>query len=208
MFPLDTYKGKMILESIIVGAVGANCYIFGDEQTGEVAIIDPGAEAEKIKKSLTQGNYIARFIINTHGHIDHIGANDKFGLSIFIHKEDASFLTDPTKNLSLWMGSSYKSPAASRLLEDGEKIEIGSLILEVIHTPGHTPGGICLKCGDVLFSGDTLFCGGIGRTDIPGGSEEILLKSIKEKLFCLDDKMTIYPGHGVSSTLGKEKKQF
>ena len=198
----------MILKSITVGTVGANCYIFGDEQTGEVAIIDPGAEAEKIKKCLEQNAYLARFIINTHGHIDHIGANDKFGLPIFIHKEDASFLTDSTKNLSLWMGSPYKSPSASRLLEDGENIEIGSLVLEVIHTPGHTPGGICLKCEDVLFSGDTLFCGGIGRTDIPGGSEEILLKSIKERLFCLDDQITIYPGHGASSTLGREKRLF
>ncbi len=197
----------MILENIVVGITEANCYLFGDAQTKEVAIIDPGAEADKIKECIRQGNYIARLIINTHGHIDHIGANNGFNLPIFIHKDDASFLTDSSKNLSLWMGSSYKSPPASRLLEDGDEIKIGNLILKVIHTPGHTPGGICLKYKDILFSGDTLFCGGIGRTDIPGGSEETLLKSIKEKLFSLDEKITIYPGHGQSSTLSKEKLQ-
>jgi len=192
----------MILKSIIVGAVEANCYLFGDEQTREVAIIDPGADAEKIKKCLKQNNYLARFIINTHGHIDHIGANDRFNLPIFIHKDDASFLDNPEKNLSLWMGNSYRSPAASRLLKDGDKIKIGYLILEVIHTPGHTPGGICLRCENILFSGDTIFCGGIGRTDMPGGSEAVLLKSIKEKLFSIDEEITIYPGHGQPSNEG------
>lgn len=198
----------MILKHIVVGITEANCYLFGDAQTKEIAIIDPGADADKIKECIEQNSYLPRFIINTHGHIDHIGANDKFNLPIFIHKDDVSFLDDPSKNLSLWMGSSYKSPAPSRLLEDGDEIKIGNLILEVIHTPGHTPGGICLRYKDILFSGDTLFCGGIGRTDIPGGSEEALLKSIKERLFSLDDKITIYPGHGVSSTLEKEKKRF
>ncbi len=198
----------MILKSIIVGAVEANCYLFGDEQTREVAIIDPGADAEKIKKCLKQNNYLARFIINTHGHIDHIGANDRFNLPIFIHKDDASFLDNPEKNLSLWMGNSYRSPAASRLLKDGDKIKIGYLILEVIHTPGHTPGGICLRCENILFSGDTIFCGGIGRTDMPGGSEAVLLKSIKEKLFSIDEEITIYPGHGQPSTLRAEKYQI
>ena len=195
----------MILEHIVVGMTEANCYLFGDAQTKEVVIIDPGADADKIKKRIKQNSYLPRLIINTHGHIDHIGANNRFDLPIFIHKDDAAFLDDSSKNLSLWMGSPYKSPPASRLLEDEDEIEIGNLILKVIHTPGHTPGGICLKCQDILFSGDTLFCRGIGRTDIPGGSEQTLLKSIKEKLFSLDEKITIYPGHGQSSTLGREK---
>ncbi|MBU1148135.1 MAG: MBL fold metallo-hydrolase, partial [Candidatus Omnitrophica bacterium] len=144
-------------------------------------------------------------VINTHGHGDHIGADSEFGLPIWIHSLDAEFLQDPSKNLSGMLGFLLKTKPASRLLDEGDVLKIGSVNLEVIHTPGHTPGSICFKGDSVVFTGDTLFCEGIGRTDFAYGSQEDIIRSIKEKLFTLDDNYLIYPGHGPSSSIGKEK---
>jgi glyoxylase-like metal-dependent hydrolase (beta-lactamase superfamily II) len=191
----------------------ANCYILGSEETGEGAIIDPGGEAEKIRKMINSLGLKIKYIINTHGHIDHIAANKEIkefkegGKSLLcIHQEDAKMLTSTQKNLSLFMGRAVKSPPPDVLLKEGDKIEVGTLILEVIHTPGHTEGGICLKTEDKIFTGDTLFAGGIGRADFPGGNLQTLLDSIKKKLLILDERIKIYPGHGPPSTLGLEKK--
>ena len=148
-----------------------------------------------------------RFILHTHGHFDHIGADNEFGLPVYAHRLDAELLRSPKKNLSDFFSSSFQVKAEIHILEDKETVSLDELSLEVIHTPGHTPGGICLKSGNVIFTGDTLFAGGIGRTDFPGASEERLIQSIEERLMGFPDETMIYPGHGPSSTIGRERKR-
>lgn len=198
----------MIIEKIMVGEVEANCYLVANDQTREAVIIDPGADAPKIKKYIQKWDLDCLYIINTHGHIDHIGANNEFALPIMIHEEDSAFLDNPGFNLSLFMGKPFTSRKAERLLKDKELIKVEGLDFRVIHTPGHTPGSICLRLNNYLFTGDTLFAQGVGRTDFPYSSAEQLINSIKEKLFTLDPGVEIYPGHGPVSTIGKEKKNF
>ena len=196
---------KYILEALPVGPVLANCYILGCANTKKAVVIDPGAEAEMIKERISALGLKPMCVINTHGHADHIGANSKMGLPILIHAADAQYLMNPIKNVSGLMGAPVSSPPASRLLEDGDTIEVGELTLEVIHTPGHTPGSICLKCEEIIFTGDTLFAEGFGRTDLPGGVEYKLIKSVRERLFTLPDGTKVYPGHGPATTIGHEK---
>jgi glyoxylase-like metal-dependent hydrolase (beta-lactamase superfamily II) len=196
----------MLIRTLTAGIMEANCYIVGDDSTKEVFIIDPGGDYKKIKNTLDREELNAQVVINTHGHGDHIGANGDFDLPIWIHRLDAGFLQDPSKNLSGSFGFLLKTRSASRLLEDGDILDIGRYSLEVIHTPGHTPGSICLKGDGVIFTGDTLFCEGIGRTDFTYGSEEDITRSIKDRLFTLEDSYVIYPGHGPSSTIGEERK--
>lgn len=195
----------MIIKTIVVGMMEVNCYIVGDDSTKEVFVIDPGADYKNIKKFIDTNGLNPQAVINTHGHGDHIGADSEFGLPIWIHRADAEFLQDPSKNLSGAFGFLLKTKSASRLLQEGDVLTVGKVDLEVIHTPGHTPGSICLKTNGAIFTGDTLFCEGIGRTDFAYGSEQDIVRSIKEKLFGLDDDIVVYPGHGPSSTMGHEK---
>ena len=195
----------MYLKTLIVGMMEANCYIVGEESTKEVFIVDPGGDYKKIKKIIDADGLRPQAVINTHGHGDHIGADGEFGLPVWIHRLDAEFLQDPSKNLSGAFGFLLKTKKATRLLEDGDILKIGQHSLEVIHTPGHTPGSICLKGEGVVFTGDTLFCEGVGRTDFVYGSQEDIMRSIKERLFGLLDDYVVYPGHGPTSTIGNEK---
>ena len=183
-----------------------NSYVVADPESKEACLIDPGAGAGAIKDFLNKNGLSLKFIINTHGHGDHIAQNASFRVPIYIHRLDKDFLTNPDLNLSRVFLFSVTSPKADRLLEGGEKIKLGSIYLEVIHTPGHTPGSVSIKTGDVIFTGDALFNGGIGRTDFPYGDEELLLKAIKEKLLVSSDETIIHPGHGASSTIGHERK--
>lgn len=200
----------MILETIRVGAMQVNCYILASGKTPEAIIIDPGEEEDRISEALNKHGLKPVFIINTHGHIDHIGSDDKFGVPVYVHREDLALLKDPRLNLSSFLGAGLSIKSILRPLEDKDKIELEKIELEVIHTPGHTPGGISLlmkKPKDkILFTGDTLFYHGIGRTDFANASEALLVKSIKEKLFNLADDTVVYPGHGPSSTIGEEKR--
>lgn len=198
----------MRIEKLIVGEIEANCYLVWEEKSSKALIIDPGAEAAEIKKRIKENNLGCLFIINTHGHIDHIGANNDFDIPIMIHENDEDFLYNSELNLSLFAGLPFTSRKAERLLHDKEEIEIDGMNFSIIHTPGHTPGSICLKLGHILFTGDTLFAQGIGRTDFPYASEEKLMKSIKEELFTLEPDTKIYPGHGPVSTIGAEKGNF
>lgn len=198
----------MIVEKIVIGEFYENCYIVGCEKTKKAVIIDPGGEGSKIKSFIKEKRLIPRFIINTHGHIDHIRANDQFNLPVYIHEFDREYLTDPVKNLSSFFPPQYVFKGEVITIKEGEKIEVGSLSFEIIHTPGHTPGSICLKTENIVFTGDTLFAGGVGRTDFPGGDENILFSSIREKLFTLPEEIIIYPGHGPSSTIGDEKREM
>ncbi len=197
----------MLIEKIIVGSMEVNCYLVGKEPSKEIAIIDPGDDFSRIKKAIDRLKLIPKFIINTHGHMDHIGADDKFNLPIYIHRLDKDCLFNPEKNLSAMFGLSYSVKSQAKPLEDGDIINLGDLNLEVMHTPGHTIGSICLKVNNIVFTGDTLFLGGVGRTDFPGSSEENLFSSIKKRLLVLDDETIIYPGHGPESTIGKEKER-
>lgn len=200
------------IEMLEVGQIEANCYLVYDEQTREALVIDPGAEGERIQKRIEVLALKVKYIINTHGHLDHIGANGYLKeknreAEICIHRGDSEMLTDPRKNISFYFaGKEIDGPPADRHLEAGEVLTIGTLNFKVLHTPGHTLGGICLVGEGVCFTGDTLFAGSIGRTDLPGGSFPTIIKAIKNELFVLDEETVVYPGHGPQTTIGHEKK--
>lgn len=200
---------------LIVGPIMTNCYIVWDKDSKDAMIIDPGGDSLEIRSRVSKHKLQVRYIINTHAHIDHIAANGDLkdaypDAQLLIHEDDAPALTDPTGNLSLFMNLRYVSPEPDRLLKDGDEIELGRYRFVVIHTPGHSAGGISLYCGDVtppaLFCGDTLFQLSVGRTDFPGGSFATLAKAIKERLFTLPDETIVYPGHGPDTTIGEEKR--
>jgi len=197
---------KFFLKRFVVGPMEVNCYLVADHASKEACVVDPGADPGSVKNLLRKNGFDLKFVINTHGHGDHIAANGYFNSPIYIHRLDKDFLTDPDMNLSRMFLFTVTSPKPARLLEDGDKISLGGLELEVIHTPGHTPGSISIKLDDVIFTGDCLFAGGVGRTDFSYADEGLLMKSIKEKLLKLSDDIVIYPGHGGASTIGRERK--
>lgn len=199
------------IHRLIVGPLATNCYIVAAPSAPRAMIIDPGDDASAIADLIAGEGYQVCAILDTHGHADHIGANralvERFQCPLMIHELDAPSLVDADLNLSTLIGVPFTSPPADRLLRDGDRIEVGDLLFEVIHTPGHTPGGICLYAHRVLFCGDTLFSMSIGRTDFPGGSRTQLLGSIRSRLFTLPDDTTAYPGHGPQTTIGWEKAE-
>jgi hydroxyacylglutathione hydrolase len=198
----------MEISVVAVGEFAANCYILS--KGGRGIVIDPGADGEAIMAVLEEQGLQVEAIINTHGHFDHIGANGAIkaatDVPLYIHKGDELCLQDARRNLSLWAGSgSILSPLADYLLTGDEVLELAGLEVEVLHTPGHSPGSICLKVGNVLFTGDTLFAGSVGRVDFPEASGEQLMESLRNVILPLASEMTIYPGHGPASTLRTEK---
>ncbi len=194
-----------------VGSLGTNCYIAYCEHTKKAVVIDPGGDAARILALVNREGLAVEAIINTHGHADHVLANVKVqegtGAPIWIHGADADMLGSGSRNLSAYMGDSTSCGAADRLLADGEVLTIGDFTLKVLHTPGHTPGGISLLGDKAVFVGDTLFAESIGRTDFPGGSYSQLIQSIKTKLMVLDDDIKAFPGHGPATTIGWERRQ-
>lgn len=199
----------MFLKCLQVGPLMANCYILGDNAEKKAAIIDPGGNADQILDIIKKEGFQVDKIILTHGHADHISGlaevKKATGAEIAIHQDDAALISDSQGNLSNYLGVKFDKLSADIELKDGDKLKIGNLVLEIIHAPGHTPGSICIKVGDIIFTGDTLFAGSIGRSDFPGGSYEALMSSIREKLLVYNDDTVIYPGHGVKTTLGQEK---
>jgi glyoxylase-like metal-dependent hydrolase (beta-lactamase superfamily II) len=200
----------MIFETLVLGPLGVNCYILASGRRKRAVIIDPGAEPRKIKRVLQRHELEPGIVINTHGHYDHIGCDDDFGVPVYIHKDDAASLKNPESNLSTLLMTAHRVDSEVKTVEEKELISLDGIVLEVIHTPGHTRGGISLLMkkpkSNILFSGDTLFCGGIGRADFPGASEGQLISSIKKKLLVLADDTQVYPGHGPASTIGAEKR--
>ncbi len=198
----------MIIKKLAVGPLMANCFIIGCEKTREAVVIDPGDEEDRILDALEDMK--VKFIINTHGHFDHVGGNKKLkeatGAPVLIHSLDAPMLNTLSSDAAIFGLSIENSPPADQMLEDGDTISFGTVNLEVIHTPGHSPGGIALYADGNLFAGDTLFAGSIGRSDLPGGDYNTLISSIKNKLYGLDDDIIVFPGHGPETTIGHEKK--
>jgi hydroxyacylglutathione hydrolase len=202
----------MIIKMLAVGPFAANCYIVGSTSTKQGMIIDPGADADTIMKTIQQAGLSISIIVITHAHMDHVGAlrevQQKTNARFAIHEAEKGFVfSTPMRMLTSLGVSPVKSPPKpDRLLRDGDLIDLGDLHFEVLYTPGHSSGGICLLGHGVVFSGDTLFKFGIGRTDFPGMSHERLIKSIGEKLMVLPDETIVYPGHGPPTTIGDERR--
>ncbi len=200
----------MRYKMIIVGALETNCFLVYDPETLDCAVVDPGSEPGKIYPVIAEEGLRPVVLINTHGHIDHIGANrdikDKYQVPLFIHAGDKDLLTrTQSLELSLLLNA-QDSPPADRLIADGETIKIGKGCLRVLHTPGHTPGSVSLLGDGFLLSGDTLFFEGVGRTDLPGGNQAQLECSIREKIMTLPDDIVVLPGHGPLTTVGQERQ--
>ncbi len=192
----------------VKGMIEENCYIIGDN--GEGVIIDPGAKAGKIMDGVEKTGLKIKYIILTHAHLDHMlsmeALRKESGAEVILHESEAGYLNDPRYNGAQLFGMNTAFKEADRLVNHGDVLSAGGLELSIIHTPGHTPGGICIKVGKSLFTGDTLFRMSIGRTDLGTGSHKDIINSIKKKIMKLDDDVIIYPGHGASSTVGYERK--
>ena len=200
----------MILESLPSGPLEVNCYIVGCENTRKAVVIDPGGNVEAILRIVKKHELDVVMIINTHGHFDHIGGNKQLqeatGAELLAHRADRSVMAQAREHAAIFGLSANPSPAPTRELVGRETLQVGDLRLRVMHTPGHSAGGICLYVEDCLFSGDTLFAGSVGRTDLPEGDYYQLISSIKEQLLGLPDATKVYPGHGPATTIGNEKQ--
>lgn len=202
----------MIFDVVVVGPLGVNCCLLGCESTGQGVVVDPGGDVERIVAAIRKRGLTVTAIINTHGHFDHVGGNRQLkeatGAELLIHRADEPMLGRVTTVASMYGMPAENSPAPDRFLEDGMLITFGNHTVQVIHTPGHTPGGCCLylEREQRLISGDTLFADGIGRTDLPGGSYEQLQQSIRGRLFTLPEQVEVWPGHGPSTTIGHEQR--
>lgn len=199
----------MVIHMLSVGPMEANCYVLECEGTGAAIVIDPGADAERILSVIRKRELQVKLIVNTHGHVDHIAANsdlkENAPAPLCIHAADAEMLVSPEKNLSFFMGTPVSSPASDRLLANGDVLKAGTLHLEAMHTPGHSPGSVCLLGDSCIFTGDLLFAGGIGRYDFPGSSHAALINSL-QKVMIQDDSLIVYPGHGPTTTIGDERR--
>ena len=200
----------MIIKNIVVGPLEVNCYILGCEDTKEAAIIDPGDNADEIISNIEKEGLNPKFIINTHAHFDHIGGvkaiQDHFKIDFILHEGDLFLVENASEQATAFGLKPISKPVVNKNATNGEKVNLGNKSITVIHTPGHSPGGVCYYSVNNVFVGDTLFAGSIGRTDLPGGSYDTLINSIKENLFPLGDSTIVYPGHGPSTTIGNEKE--
>lgn len=207
--------GAPVIETISVGELEANCYLVSCPHTGDMLVIDPGAEAERILRRVRARGGRVVSVVHTHGHFDHIGATEAVlaGIAerppLLAHPDDAYLYDSAARSFGAPYGYALPETPATpdRRLNDGDEVQVGTLRLEVVHTPGHTPGSISLVCGDVcVFSGDTLFHHGIGRTDLPGGDEDAIYESILTRLYPLPANLAVYPGHGPATTIAEERR--
>ncbi len=199
----------MIVQAFPVGLLGVNCVILGDEETKQAVVIDPGGDAPDILLRLANAELRVSAILQTHGHVDHVGGTGQLkrvtGAPVYLHTED-HFLFEMAPQQAMMFGlPAPEVCAVDHDLPDGARIEVGGLVLTVVHTPGHSPGSVSFLVDDLCICGDTLFAGGIGRTDIWGGSFEVLAASIRERLYTLDPATVVIPGHGPQTTIGTER---
>lgn len=194
----------MIIKRIMAGVNAVNCYIVFDEETKEAIVLDPGGDVDDICKALNEFGAKVKYIVLTHGHFDHTTGVEELksiiNAPVAMSKEDNEMALSSIK----FYGPMPES-GADIILKDGDTLSFGKHEIKVIATPGHTPGGLCIRIEDDMFTGDTLFAGSIGRTDLPGGNYEVIIDSIQRKLMPLSDNIAIHPGHGPSSTIGREK---
>lgn len=203
-----------LIETLIVGPLAVNCYLVACPETREAVLIDPAAPEPEIANRLARHQLRVRWLINTHGHADHTAGNDYWaaqtGAAVVIHAADWKFFSTPAMQALAQAEGFPPLTRADRLVQDGDRLPCGRLTLTILHTPGHTPGSICLYLPGHLFTGDTLFVESAGRTDLPGGSLERLIASLQEKILPLPDDTIIWPGHDYgttpTSTLGREKE--
>ena len=197
------------MRCLVVGPLQTNCYIVACEKTLRAAVIDPGFDGQIIVAQFNAMGLRVVAILDTHAHGDHVMDNDlvraETGAKVMVHEDDAQALAGAGEHLPALLGRTVAVKSADRLLSDGSIVEIGGLQLETLHTPGHTPGSCCFLCEGVLFSGDTLFAGSVGRTDLPGGSRASLITSIAKRLMPLPDNTRVLPGHGPETTIGVER---
>ncbi|MBI5181350.1 MAG: MBL fold metallo-hydrolase [Nitrospirae bacterium] len=200
----------MFLETLVVGELQVNCYIIAGGKNKDAAVIDAGENSDDILNIIKKHNLNVKYIINTHTHFDHIGAVSKIknatGAKFLIHEGEMHVLkTLPSQNLIFGVRIDAP-PSPDGFLKDNDKLHLGDITLKILCTPGHSPGGICIYADGLVFTGDTLFAGSIGRTDLPGGDYNTIINSIKEKLLSLGDKTMVLPGHGPRSTIKEEKE--
>ena len=200
----------MIFETIVVGPLAVNCFIIGCEKTRKAAVIDPGAEMDKIINTLSRKNLTLTYILLTHGHVDHVAILNKLqqatSAEVLMHADD-QFLFGTISTQAMMFGlPDPGNPKPDRFVTDGETLKFGEIVMKVIHTPGHSPGSVTYQIEDNLIVGDLIFAGSIGRTDLPGGNYETLIDSVKSKIFTFPDETKIFPGHGPATTVGNEKR--
>jgi len=204
----------MLIEKMAVGPFQCNCTILGCEKTKEALVIDPGDEPDRIIQQVQKMGLKPKYLLHTHAHLDHVGGTlgvqEKLGGESCLHKEDLVLFENVPMQAALFNLPAPPTGKIDQFLEEGDSLQFGEHKIEILHTPGHTPGSVSfylpLEGGDQLFTGDTLFLGSIGRTDLWGGDYNQIIKSIKDKLLPLDDKTVVHPGHGPNSTIGQEKK--
>ena len=200
----------MKIEKFVLGSMGTNCYLLINEDTKELVVVDPATCPDYLVSHIKSNGYIPKAILLTHAHFDHVMGIDgwvkEFDIPVYLHEDEKQILEDPRLNLSGVFGTDYSYNKAS-CLQDKQILELAGFKFKVIHTPGHTAGGCCYyeEAEAVLFSGDTLFCQSVGRSDFPTGSMSTLVRSIKEKLFCLPDDVMVYPGHNDLTSIADEK---
>ncbi len=201
----------MVLIRLIVGPLQVNCFILADEKTKEAVVIDPGDDAQTILKVIREKDLKVKYVVNTHAHVDHVGANkaikEATGAQLLLHEADAPLLAAAASQSRSFGMDPVSSPAPDRYVKQGDVLSAGEVSLEVLHTPGHTPGGISLLGGGLVFTGDALFAGSIGRTDFPGGDLMTLIRSIRTQLMTLPDNTKVFSGHGPATTIGEERRE-
>jgi hydroxyacylglutathione hydrolase len=199
----------LIIKEFVLGAIQTNCYVVSCPETREAVIIDPGDSSPSLERYMEEEQLLVKYIINTHSHFDHTGGNKKVkeftGARLLIHQAEADVLPQIGTLASMFGLQVEDSPPADAFIAEGDEVTFGEVNLNVLETPGHSPGGVTLHTDNVAFVGDTIFAGSIGRTDLPGGSHSTLIKSIKEKILPLGDETVLYSGHGPETTVAQEK---
>jgi len=199
----------MLIETVPVGPLQVNCHIVGCPETRQAMVIDPGAEGERILQLLESLQLRLQLVVNTHAHFDHIGGNAVLvrqpDVELLLHPDELPLLARAVDQAAAYGLQTTPSPQPTRLINEGERVEFGTLGFDVLHLPGHSPGGICLSGHGHLFAGDVLFAGSVGRTDLPGGDHQLLISGIRNKLLILPGATVVHPGHGPDTTIEAEK---